>query len=110
MMMRRPILATIAISVPAFAIGGAVSRYNLRTTETRWQIAAFVAFAACAETVVASSGPRRASFLRGALNAAVATLAIASVKFHLEPDARRSDAAIVRHVTKTVVKAAADER
>ena len=107
-MLRRPTIATIAISVPAFAIGGAVSRFNLRTTETRWQIAAFVGLAAGVEAMARLGGPRRASAIRGVLNAVAATIVIVSVKFHLEPAARKHDGAVVRAVAKTVVNVAAD--
>jgi hypothetical protein len=107
-MIRRQTIATAAISVPAFAIGGAVSRYNLRMTETRWQIAAFVALAVSAELLLHKSGPNRASLMRGTLNAVAAALVIVSVKFHLEPAARKHDSAIARDVAKTVVKAVAD--
>jgi len=109
-MLERPNLATLAISVAEFAIGGAVSRYNLRMTETRWQIAAFAGLAAGMEMMIRSSGHRRASAIRGALNAAVAAIVIVSVKFHLEPAARKQDSAVVRAVAKTVVNAAADRQ
>ena len=107
-MIRRHTLATIAISVPAFAAGGAVSRYSLRATETRWQIAAFVALAAGAELMLHLRGPKRASIVRGSLNAVAAAAVIVSVKFHLEPGARKHDTAIARDVARTVVNAVAD--
>ena len=107
-MLRRPTIATIAISVPAFAIGGAVSRFNLRMTETRWQIAVFVGLAAGVEAMARLSGHHRVSLIRGVLNATAATLVIVSVKFHLEPAARKDDGAVVRAVAKTVVNLAAD--
>jgi hypothetical protein len=109
-MLHRHTLATIAILVPAFAIGGALSRYSLRTTETRWQIAAFAALAIGVEGIARLSGPHRASVIRCMLNAAAATIVIVSVKFHLEPEARKNDSAIVRHVAKTVVNAAIKKR
>jgi hypothetical protein len=106
-MMRRHTIITVLL-VPAFAAGGALSRYDLRTTETRWQIAAFVALAVSAELIARMSGTNRASILRGTLNAAAAAIVIVSMKFHLEPAARKHDSAIVRHVSKTVVNAIAD--
>lgn len=107
-MMRRHTIATIAVSVPAFSIGGAMSRYNLRMTETRWQIAAFVMLAVSTEVLLHKTGPNRASLARGTLNAVAAALVIVSVKFHLEPAARKHDSAIARDVAKTVKKAVID--
>ena len=107
-MIGRHTIATLAISVPAFAVGGAVSRYSLRATETRWQIAAFVALAAGVEAMAHLSGPKRASIVRGSLNAIAAAAVIVSVKFHLEPGARKHDTAIARDVARTVVNAVAD--
>jgi hypothetical protein len=109
-MLHRHTLATIAISVPVFAIGGALSRYSLRTTETRWEIVAFAALAICVEGMARLSGAHRASVIRCTLNAAAAAIVIASVKFHLEPEARKNDSAIVRHVAKTVVNAAIEKQ
>lgn len=107
-MRRSYILATAALSIPAFAVAGAVSRYNLQMTETRWQIVAFALLAAGLEVIVRLSGRNRASVIRGTLNAIAAALVIISVKFHLEPAARKHDSAIVHHVAKTVVDAAAN--
>ena len=109
-MLHRLTLATTAITVPAFAAGGALSRFSLRTTETRWQIAAFTALAAGLEGVVRLSGRNRASVIRGTLNAAAAAIVIVSVKFHLEPGARKADSAAIRHVAKTAIHVAASHR
>ena len=87
-----------------------MSRYSLRTTETRWQIAAFAALAIGVEGVARLGGAHRESVIRCMLNAAAATIVIVSVKFHLEPEARKNDSAIVRHVAKTVVNAAIEKR
>jgi hypothetical protein len=105
-MLRPNFLATIAMSIPAFAVAGALSRYSLRTVETRWQVAAFAGFAAVVEVIARSSGPKSASIVRGILNAAAAAIMIVLVKFHLEPAARKHDSAIVRDVGKTLVRAA----
>jgi hypothetical protein len=96
------------VSVFGFAVAGAVSRYTRRTTETRWQIAAFTALAAGIETIARFGGPDRASAVRGALNAGAAAIVITSVKFHLEPAARVHGRALVRHVAKTIVRAGTD--
>jgi hypothetical protein len=109
-MLHRHTLATIAISVPVFAVAGALSRYSLRTTETRWQIAAFAATAIGVEGMARLSGAYRASVIRCTLNAAAAAIVIASVKFHLEPNARKNDSATVRHVAKTLVNAVIEKR
>jgi len=101
-MLHPHILASIVISVPAFAIAGAVTRYNLRLTETRWQIAAFVGLAISGELIAGLAGAHRASVIRGTLNAAAAALVIISVKFHLEPAARKHDSAVVRRAVKKV--------
>jgi len=101
-MLHPHILASIVISVPAFAIAGAVTRYNLRLTETRWQIAAFVGLAISGELIAGLAGANRASVIRGTLNAAAAALVIISVKFHLEPAARKHDSAVVRRAVKKV--------
>lgn len=107
-MQHRTTLATLAFTVPAFAAAGALSRYTLRTTETRWQIAAFAALAAGVELTARLSGPGRESALRGTLNAAAAALLIVSVKFQLEPEARKADGARLRHAAKTVLRVASD--
>lgn len=109
-MLHRHTLATIALTVPTFAVAGAVSRDTLRTTETRWQIAAFVALAVGVEALARLSGPGRGSAIRGTLNAAAAALVIVSVKFHLEPAARQHDTAAIRHAAKSVINAAERDR
>jgi hypothetical protein len=78
-------------------------------TETRWQIAAFVGLAVGVEALARLGAPRRASTIRGVLNAFAATIVIVSVKFHLEPAAREHDGAVVRAAAKTVVNVAADQ-
>jgi hypothetical protein len=94
-----------AISVFGFAVGGAVSRYSLQTTETRWQIAAFAVLAAGVEMAARSSEPDRASAMRGTLNAAAASMAIISVKLYLEPSARERGGMIARQLAATIAGA-----
>ena len=106
-MLHRRTIAITAITVPAFAAGGALSRYTLRTTETRWQMAAFAALAVGLEVAARLSGRNRGSVVRGTLNAVAAAIVIVSVKFHLEPAARKHDTAVLRHMVMTVANVAA---
>lgn len=86
----------------AFAAAGAVSRYTLRMTETRYQVAVFVIAAVGAELIVAVGGSARPSWVRFLANATASTLVIVLVKFHLEPVARANDVALVHHVVRSV--------
>jgi hypothetical protein len=104
MMTTRRLLASTALSAFAFGVAGALSRYELRSTETRYQIAAFVVAAVGVELIMAASRLARPSWIRGATNAIVATLVIVAVKFQLEPVARAKDVAAVRHAARTVTK------
>lgn len=103
-MITRRVLVTMLFSVPAFAVAGALCRYTLRTTETRWQIATFVALAAAGELLARLSGPHRAALLRGALNAAAAAILIVLVKFQVEPEARKHDSAVIRAAATSVLE------
>ena len=103
-MTTKRLLASTALSALAFAAAGALSRYELRSTETRYQIAAFVVAAAGVELIAAASRLTRPSWLRFFANAGVATLVIVLVKFQLEPVARREDAAVVRHAARAVAR------
>ena len=95
--------AATPILALGFAVGGAVSRYNLQTTETRWQILAFAALSASVEVVARLSGPDRGSAIRGTVNTAVAAAVIIAVKLHLEPTAREQGSVIVHHVFDMII-------
>jgi len=99
-MQRFSTLGIIAISTPLFAVAGAISRFSLKTTETRWQIAAFFSVAFGVEMLVWLIGSSRASLARGVLNGAVAAFVIVAVKYHLEPTARTHANTVVRRAAK----------
>jgi hypothetical protein len=98
------LLASTALSALAFAAAGALSRYELRSTETRYQVAAFVVAAVAVELIVAASRLARPSWRRFLANAVAAALVIVLVKFQLEPVARAQDAAAVRHAARALAR------
>ena len=91
---------SICVNAVAFATLGVASRYHFRSTETRWQIAGFVAIAGLAEIGWTAAG-LRPSWLRSAIGAGAAALAITATKFHVEPQALHADTARAAHIVRT---------
>jgi hypothetical protein len=101
----RPPIFSICVNAVALATLGVASRYHFRSTETRWQIAGFVAAAGLAETGWTAAG-FRPSWLRFAIGAGAAALAITATKFHVEPQALHADTARAAHIVRASARKA----
>jgi hypothetical protein len=90
---------SICFNAVAFATLGVASRYHFRSTETRWQIAGFVAAVGLAEIGWMAAG-RRPSWPRFVIGATAASVAITVTKFHVEPQALHADTSRAAHIVR----------
>jgi hypothetical protein len=90
---------SICANAVAFAALGVASRYHFRSTESRWQIAGFLIAVGVTEIGWTTRG-FRPSGLRFAISAVAATAAITATKFHVEPQALRTDTAQAAHIVR----------
>ena len=72
------------LSPIAFFIAGLISRFSLKLTETRWQIAVFALLALAAEGVRALLSGTRPSLRRWLVDCAAATAGLVIAKIMIE--------------------------